>query len=48
VKAAAVLLLLAVFVAGVWIYTRGARGFGLSLACFAAAWALAKLLRKDS
>ena len=45
-KAAAVLLVLAVVVAGVWIYLNGSRAFGLSLACAAAAWALAKLLHR--
>jgi hypothetical protein len=48
VKAAAVLLLLAFVVAGAWLYLNGARAFGLSLACAAAAWALAKLLSKGA
>jgi len=46
-KAAFVLLVLAGVVAGVWLYLNGARGFGLSLACFAAAWAIARLLRRE-
>ena len=44
-KAAAVLLVLAGVVAGVWLYLNGARAFGLSLACFVAVWAVVKLLR---
>lgn len=49
-RPAAVLLVLAApaVVAGVWLYLNGARAFGLSLACFAAAWAFAKLLRRSS
>lgn len=45
-KAAAVLLVLAVGVAFIWVHVHGARLYALSVACFVAAWAIARLLRR--